>query len=93
MHNVSYYVQICFFYPSSAFCVAFFLRRSRKILMKAVAEAGDKNKHRGQKAIYLYQVKLILTDKGRREDRWKEISNSRSLAVFRYLSRLQSPLS
>lgn len=49
--------------------------------------------HRGQKAIYLYQLELILTDEGRREDRWKGISNSLSLAVFRYLPRLQSPLS
>lgn len=66
------------------FCVA----HRRYWWRRTVEEEGDKNSHRGQKAIYLYQLELILTDKGRREDCWKGISKSLSLAVFRYLSRL-----
>lgn len=94
VHNVSYYLQFCFFCPSSPLSCCFFLaHKSIDEWRLTVEEVGDKNTHRGQKAIYLYQLELILTDKGRREDRWKGISISPSLAVFRYLPRLQSPLS
>lgn len=57
MQNVPHYVQFHFLFLPLLFCVAFLSQENVLMIGDLVAEeVEDKNTHRGQKAIYLYQL-------------------------------------